>query len=242
MASTEELLYLLLLMVFPFHAGLPLSEDIEGPPDTTNVDFVIGARPINTGSDSNYAGLLTGLVIIPQTAPPEFSQCVLQCLESMTADTTGTEITASTFDRSQRQLVLMGPASPETFETVLRSITYTSLALDINLASIEVDIHDGINNTVESVEVVQGNMRRKREVTDEHISSPQQQHFHQHRHVLAIGKEEEKENKNDMKQSDSGFVSFNWALVVIVLTCAGILIAILAAWKMMPKQATETSA
>ena len=205
--------------------GLPLSEDIEGPTTIDGVDFVIGARPIETGADSNFIGLLTGLVVMPQIAPSGFSVCVLQCLESLTADTTGTRIIASPFNHEQRQLILYGPASPETFEAVLRTITYTNLAVDINVERIDVDVHDGISSTLESVTVVHGMRRRKRD-TGTMAEEPVQKNSHK-RNMVSTG-----ETSEGKEMSHSS----HWPTGVIALSSIGILIAILVVWGIKPKQ------
>ena len=144
----------------------------------------------------------------------------------MAANTTGTDVVASSFDREQRQLILYGPASPETFEAVLQTITYISLAPDINVARIEVDIHDGINNTLESIAVIQGTMRKKRDVAMA-TKEPESQHFH-NRHVLSVGDESE--------EVSSSFLGIYWPFAVITLSFIGILIAILVGWGVRPKK------
>ena len=198
------------------------------------MDFIVGARPIEAGTDLNFVGLLTGLVIMPHRAPLGFSRCVLQCLEYMTVDTTGTDIIATAFNRELRQLVLYGPASPETFETVLRTIAYTNLAPDINVASIEVDVHDGINNTVERIAVVQGMMRKKRD-TAVAVEEPLTQHHHR-RHVLSVS------DSSKEREELHGSLTVYWPLVVIALSSLGIFIAVLVVWGMRPKQVPNTLA
>ena len=206
--------------------GLPLSEDIEGPSTIDGVEFIVGARPIETGADSNFIGLVTGLVIMSQIAPSGFSGCVLQCLESLTADTTGTAIVARPFNREQRQLVLYGPASPETFEAVLRTVTYTNLARDINVERFDVNVHDGIATTLGSITVVQGMMRRKRDagtMVDE--AAPQNMH---HRNIVSVGE------RNEEKEKSHSSLSSYWPLAVIALSSIGILITILVFWGIKP--------
>ena len=189
------------------------------------MDFIVGARPIETRVDSNFIGLLTGLVVMPQIAPSGFSACVVQCLESMTADTTGTGIVASPFDHEQRQLILYGPASPETFQAVLRTITYTNLAVDINVERIDVDVHDGIASTLESVTVVHGMRRRKRD-TDTMAEEPVQKNLHK-RNIVSTGKTSEGKDTSH---------SSHWPTGVIALSSIGVLIAVLVVWGMKPKQ------
>ena len=217
-----------------FCTGLPLNEDIEGAASLNEVEFFVGARPTERGTDSNFVGLLTGLVVMPHTAPLGFSGCVLQCLEFMTADTLETDIIASSFDREQRQLVLYGPASPEAFEAVLQTITYVNLALDINLARIEVDVHDGVNNTVETITVIQGMMRRRRDVTT--MAEEPASHLNQ-RHILSAGEPKE-ETESVVKAGAATY----WPLFVIALSSIGILVAILVVWGVRPKQVLSSLA
>ena len=220
--------------VSAFPLGLPLSEDVEGPSTLDNVDFVIGARPIETGTDSNFVGLLTGIVMMPQRAPSGFSGCVLHCLESITADTAGTDIIASPFDQEHRQLILYGPASPEIFEGVLQTVTYTNMAPDINVERIDVEVHDGISSTTETITIVQGLMRRKRDV-ETVAEEPVPQHLH-HRNILSI------EEQSDEREDSSSSISTYWPLAVVALSSTGILIAILVVWGVKPKQMPKTLA
>lgn len=216
---------------------MPLSEDIEGP-STLDVDFLVGARPITEGTDLNFVGQLTGLVIMPHEAPSRFSSCVLQCLETMSANTTGTSIIADSFNRQERQLTLYGPASPEVFQSVLRTVTYTTLAPDINLASIEVEVFDGINSTVESIPVVQGRMRRRR---DTHfMDEPELQHAKpERRHLLYL--RDENENTKE-KEATASSLSFYWPFIVVALSSVGILLTIVVMWGVRRKQLPKTLA
>lgn len=130
--------------------GLPLDFDIEGPSSQTGTLFVLGARPVTSGYDLNFAGQLSAAVLFPSRAPPMFSICVLDCLESLTADTQGTAVTSLPFDVAERELVLNGPAMPSEFEQVLRNVYYLNRAPDINLELItlqvsndySVEVHD----------------------------------------------------------------------------------------------------
>ena len=206
---------------------MPLTEDIEGPSSLDGVDFIVGARPITTGVDSNFVGQLTGLVITPHEAPPLFSRCVLQCLESMTADTTGTGIIAGSFDREERQLTLYGPATPDVFQSVLRTVTYLNLAPDINLASIEVDVNDGINSTVESITVVQGvSMRRKRDATttiSDTILQPRDVgHVISKRSIKEVTEQRKEESRPSMKS--------HWPIFMVGLSSVAVLLAVVVIW------------
>ena len=114
--------------------------DIEGPLDASSAVFVLGARPVTGGYDSNIGAQLSSALFFASRAPPMFSGCVLACLESVEVMTSGTPVMALDFDESNRRLVLNGPASPEDIQTVLRSLTYTNRAPDINVASIQVQV------------------------------------------------------------------------------------------------------
>ena len=80
----------------------------------------------------NFSGQLAGVVLIPSVAPPMFSFCVLKCLETLTANTAGKDI-SSAFNESSRQFVCDGPAHPFEIEQMLREVIYLNKALDINL-------------------------------------------------------------------------------------------------------------
>lgn len=231
-----------------YYSGLPLSDDIEGP-STTDVDFIVGARPITDGTDSNFVGQLTGLVIVPHEAPTGFSGCILQCLETMQANTVGTSILANSFDQQERQLLLYGPAKPEVFQSVLQTVLYTTLAPDINVASIEVEVFDGINSTVETISVVQGMMRRKREVHEmnepklrrkrevHEVNEPKLQ-IDDHHTVYA---REDSKNTKEEKKTTSPLSSY-WPFIVIAQCLVGMLLAIVVVWAVRRKQLPETLA
>ncbi len=127
---------------------MPLDFDIEGPLSTTDNVFVLGARPITSGYDMLLVGQLSGMVLIPSLAPPNFSMCMLSCLESLVAETSGTSVTALPFDEAGRQLVLNGPTHPSDFTQVLRELLYLNLAPDINLNSITLEVSTGWNAVV----------------------------------------------------------------------------------------------
>lgn len=220
-----------------YYSGLPLSDDIEGP-STTDVDFIVGARPITHGTDSNFVGQLAGLVIVPHEAPTGLSGCIFQCLETMTVDTTGTSILADSFDQQERQLLLYGPARPEVFQSVLQTVRYTTLAPDINAASIEVDVFDGINSTVETIDVVQGMMRRKREVRE--INEPKLQQAPIEDHHTVYPREDSK-NTEEEKKTTSPLSSY-WLFIVIAQCSVGMLLAIVVVWAVRRKQLPETLA
>ena len=117
-----------------------MNYDIEGPLDASAAVFVLGARPVTGGYDSNLGARLSAALFFASRAPPMFSGCVLSCLESVEVTTTGTPVMALDFDESNRQLILNGPASPEDIQTVLRSLVYTNRAPSINVDYIQVTV------------------------------------------------------------------------------------------------------
>lgn len=122
------------------HSGLPLNYDIEGPASQNGNIFVLGARPITSGYDLNFNGQLAAVTLFPSRAPPQFSLCVLDCLESLIVDTQGTAIDSLPFNAVDRVLVLNGPAPPSDFEQVLRNLAYLNRAPDINLNTITMEV------------------------------------------------------------------------------------------------------
>ena len=102
--------------------------------------FVLGARPVTDGFDSNIGARLASALFIASQAPPMFSGCVLSCLESLEATTSSSSVLALDFNESERQLVLLGPASPDEIQTVLRSLVYTNRAPSINVVSILLEV------------------------------------------------------------------------------------------------------
>ena len=128
---------------------------------------------------------------MPHEPPAAFSRCVLQCLETIAADTAGTNVIADTFNQQERQLTLYGPESPDVFQSVLRTVIYTNLAPDINVAWIRVEVFDGINSTTQVVQVLQGvtEMRKRRDV---HMIEPDRRHSHP---LYVTENESEKPNK-----------------------------------------------
>ena len=114
--------------------------DIEGPASSSDVIFVLGARAISGGFDLGFSGSLSAVVFSPNLAPSMFSRCVLECLESLTVDVAGTPITAAPFSVSSRQLQLLGPASPQELQQVLRSAVYLNRAPNINVDLIQLEV------------------------------------------------------------------------------------------------------
>lgn len=120
--------------------GLPLSYDLEGPSPGSDAVFVLGARAVTNGFDLHFTGSVSSAIIAPNTAPPAFSRCILDCLESITLNTIGTPLRATPFNVSARQLEILGPASPSEVQQVLRSIEYLNRAPDPNINSIELEV------------------------------------------------------------------------------------------------------
>ena len=197
------------MLVQSHSSDLPLSGDIEGP-SSIDVDFLVGARPITSGTDNNFVGWLAGLVIMPHEPPAAFSRCVLQCLETIAADTAGTNVIADTFNQQERQLTLYGPESPDVFQSVLRTVIYTNLAPDINVAWIRVEVFDGINSTTQVVQVLQGvtEMRKRRDVR---MIEPE-------------------------KAVKTSSVGLYWPFAIVAVSSIGILLAIVVVWGVRRKQ------
>ena len=188
------------------------------------VDFIVGARPTATGADLNFIGQLTGLVLMPHEAPSGFSACVLQCLETMTADTAGTSITIDPFDRQERQLILYGPAPPAVFESVLQTVRYTNLAPDINVDRIEVDVRDGINSTVESVTVIQGTMQQRRKKRNAPMLKEPVHQPELRRHLLYLREDSELTKKE--RETTNGSLMGYWPFMTVALSSVSMLLAI----------------
>ncbi len=146
--------------------------DIEGPNNTTaDVVFILGARPIAGDSyDLNFGGRIATAALLPATAPPGFSGCVLSCLESLTVDTSvaSADIFTSGFDRESRVLDLIGPASPADFQAVLRTLEYLNNAIDLNIAGFTLEVGDGINQTSAEIAVRVIQSRRRRSMDEAH--------------------------------------------------------------------------
>lgn len=123
-----------------FSLGLPFSFRLEGPSTDSDVIFVFGGRPITDGFDLNFSGRVATAVFSADIAPPMFSRCVLECLESLTVDTTGTSLTLIPFNVSSRQLELLGPATPAQVQQVLRSAIYLNRALTLNINSFQIEV------------------------------------------------------------------------------------------------------
>ena len=124
----------------PIFPGLPLAFDLEGPEQSSDTVLILGARPISNGFDLNFAGSISSAILAHSQAPIMFSRCVLECLETIAVDTSGTSVSAQPFNISSRQLVLIGPASPDEMEQVLRTLVYSNRALNLNTDSIQLEV------------------------------------------------------------------------------------------------------
>ena len=117
-----------------------MSLNLEGPSPGSDVVFVLGARPVTNGFDLNFAGSISVAMFAPNEAPPMFSTCILECLESTTVNTSGTPLTTTPFNVSSRQLQIVGPATPEQVEQVLQSMVYLNRAPTVNVESIQLEV------------------------------------------------------------------------------------------------------
>ena len=129
----------------------PLTGDVEGPAENSSYVLTIGARYTSLGQyDKGFSGRLTAAIILSSSAPDGFASCVVDCLESMTVNTTGTDIVSLGFDESTRKLSLVGSALDHEYETVLQSLTYVNKASDVTIAnvnSLNLKVSDGVGTT-----------------------------------------------------------------------------------------------
>ena len=136
---------------------------MEGSSANSTHVFVLGARAIaNDLYDLNFNGNIAGAVLLSTGAPSGFSTCVLSCLESLVANTSGTAITSTGFNVTSRTLRLVGIAPPSDYQTVLRSLTYINQAMATNVNSITVSINDGVSTSHTTFPVTAGSGRRRR--------------------------------------------------------------------------------
>ena len=126
---------------------------------------MLGARAIaNVLYDLNFYGNIAGAVLLSTGPPAGFSTCVLSCLESLVANTSGTAITSTGFNVTSRTLRLVGMAPLADYQTVLRSLTYINQAMDTNVNSVTVSIDDGVSTSHTTFPVTAGSGRRRRAV------------------------------------------------------------------------------
>lgn len=79
-------------------------------------------------------------MLAPRQAPSTLTTCVLECLELLTVDTSGTTVSAQPFNVSSRELVLLGPASRQEVEQVLRTLVYSNRAVNLNVDSMQLEV------------------------------------------------------------------------------------------------------
>ena len=147
---------------------LPLSGDIEGPAKQSSYVLTLGSRYTSLGEhDKAFSGSLAAAILLPSSAPPGFASCVLDCLESMTVNTTGTNIVSLGFDESTRMLSLVGEAKDFDYEKVLQSLIYLNKASDKSIANIDdltLTVSDGVGTTKVTLQVnVFGSRKRRNE-------------------------------------------------------------------------------
>ena len=128
--------------------------------------FVLGARVIsNNQYDLFFEGQLAGVVLLRSVAPSGFSQCVLSCLEDLTADTTGTGIYSTGFDKSLRHIELVGLAPPSEYQAVIAAMVYLNRAPNPNVNNFLLILDDGNNiHTMYLPVSFETNKRRRRSI------------------------------------------------------------------------------
>jgi hypothetical protein len=211
---------------------LPLIDDIEGPAaDNDDYVFVIGARFINCSEidfDNNLSGKIAGAVLLPSAPPPDFASCVLQCLERMTVNTTGTSIRSTGFNESSRSLTLMGSAPVDTYEMVLHTITYINRAPYPNVHNITLTIDDGVQTSTQTFDVniiSSGSARKRRDITTKVFAR---------RKLLSLESHQEQSKENE-EEEELSYVSSHGASIWLMMSgCAivasGVMIVLMVAF------------
>lgn len=204
--------------------------DIEGPNhSSSDAVFVLGARCIANGQyDLNFGGRMAGAVFLPSTAPARFSACVLECLESLVANTTSSVISEE-FDVTTRTLTLFGPASPAEFQMELRRVVYLNRALTINVDIIQLEVFDGYNTTAAEIEVTQGMMRRRRRATRERAPLRHLLSFHEIDNQRNLDFLEVEPHHNADTTPSSSWFGLHWPAVATVFAVIAIVVA-MAIW------------
>lgn len=125
--------------------------------------FVLGARAISGDKfDLHFDGVIAGAVLLSSAVPEDFSACVLSCLESLQANTSGTAISSLGFNTTSRTLRLVGRAPPMDYQLVLRRLVYTNRASSLNIDSTTITLDDGVSTTTLTSPVTQASGRRRR--------------------------------------------------------------------------------
>ena len=114
----------------------------------------------------NLDGQIAGAILLPSAAPANFATCVLDCLESMSVNTTGSpSIQSMEFNVSTRTLTLLGSAPDTQYEEVLHTVEYLNKARYPNIDNITLTIDDGthVSSQVYDVIVQETGRRRRRD-------------------------------------------------------------------------------
>lgn len=142
--------------------------NVAGPKEE-DYKLTIGARYTSDGKyDRGFSGSIAAVVLMPTTTSPAgFDTCVMDCLESISINTTGTNIKNLGFDESTRTLSLRGSDPDSVYEHVLQSLTYINKASSETIANIDtitIISNDGVGSTVVEVPVtvLDNNKRRRR--------------------------------------------------------------------------------
>ena len=143
-------------------------KEVEGPPPGSSYTLTLGARYTSTGSyDKGFSGNIAAVVLQFSAPPAGFASCVVECLESMSANTTGTDIVSLGFDESTRTLSLVGNAPDYEYQKVLQTVMYINRASEAavaNVKSVVVAISDGFGEVEIEIPVnINDNSRRRRE-------------------------------------------------------------------------------
>ena len=143
----------------------PLIADIEGPAPGTQTVATVGARSIaHNMYDRNIGGTLSSFAISTSNSPPYFSYCVPQCLDQASANTGSSAILTKAYNVTARQLVLQFPATPISYQNVLRTVSYIDNATIPNIHSVTLQVSNGINTASATFPVTVLSMRKKREL------------------------------------------------------------------------------
>lgn len=197
--------------------------------------FILGARRIANGFDLNFRGRVSAAIFSSFRAPPMFSVCVLDCLESLTADTSVAveDIVIIDFNVTTRMLALIGPAPPSDFEAVLQTLEYLNRAPSINVQAIEIEVNDGVDTTVERIYVQQGGMRRRRSLQADHVISPLRQ-------LHAVSQETDQENSRASEHHiEADRIAFYWPAGVVALSVLVVAMAVIV-WGMKRQRHSST--
>lgn len=129
-----------------------------------DVRIVLGGRAINCNQvDRQIGAEMTAMVLQFSLPPRMFSVCMADCIEDLTADTSGIpEIFSSGYNKALRRLELLGQASPQDYQSVLQTLIYTNSVPRLYPDYFVLTVSDGVHSITESIAVVNGNSRRRR--------------------------------------------------------------------------------